>query len=1207
MDKLQIKNLREYLQKFELNKLFTEVLGWSTGRNIKPLTVTLGEKSWQATPIAELSGVVAYRVIGIPEYTDRQKIHREISQRSHENLVIFVDHETPDQITQSLWLWVKKEGKKYCPREHLYVRGQPGDLFISKISGIIVDINELDADGNFPLAQLIGRMKSALDVEKVTKKFFRAYDEARLHFVQLIEGIPDDKDRRWYASVLMNRLMFVWFLQRKGFLDNNNLQYLSKKLAISQQKGSNLFYSEFLQILFFEGFAKPATARSTQTHVLIGNIHYLNGGLFVPHRLEREYGSLIRVPDIAFENLFQLFSSYSWNLNDTPGGDDDEINPDVLGYIFEKYINQKAFGAYYTRPEITEYLCERTVHRLILARIKQPKRNLADILLNLDAKLCQTLLDEVLPDLKLLDPACGSGAFLVAAMKTLINIYSAIIGRIRFLNNPVLTEKLAAWEAAHKSLAYFIKRSIITDNLFGVDLMEEATEIAKLRLFLALVASAQTIEQLEPLPNIDFNILSGNSLIGLVNFDPEAALPTTAPVTVQIIENISGQTVLFDDDASLASAINGKEAALRDIHARRFKELIEHKNRSITAYKQHAQQPNETEGLDQAERVLRLREDIDKVRAEGNKRLNTLLLQQMQMAGIKFEQATWDDNKNKEGKPVKRALTEADVEALQPFHWGFEFDDIFQKRGGFDAIITNPPWESFKPLDKEFAKEHDASIERRGTSIKEFEAALSQLLKKSSVREEYLQYLSSFPHASAWFRTSPQFRNQSAIVGGKKTGSDINLYKLFTEQCVNLLKNDGECGIVIPSGIYSDLGAKGLRDMLFNENRVTGLFCFENRKTIFEGVDSRFKFVVLTFEKGGKTLQFPATFMRHDVAELASFPTDIGLDLSVELIRRLSPDSHSVMEFKSETDIKIAEKMLTFPLLGETLEGTWNLRFTREFDMTNDSGLFKTEPKPDYLPLYEGKMIWHFEHGRSDFRYWIDKSTVRKDEIKRRSKLIRKKLEEHGKNSTDNQEFPVSIPYEFYRLGFRSITGATNERALVVSILSPNVVTGNSLTVSQPIVDTILDGKWTEVRLYQYNELLAATALLSSFVCDWFIRQKILTNMNMFYVYQIPVPRLTQKSDFFEKLVGRAARLLCTNQEFDELASEVGLGSHINSAIEPDKRAQLRAEIDGLVAHIYGLTEDEFAHVLSTFPLVPDSIKAAAIHAYRDVASGFIK
>jgi hypothetical protein len=788
---------------------------------------------------------------------DFKRVRSWAGPTTHENLILFVDSGKSVHATQSLWLWVKREGSKRFPREHLYVKGQPGDLFISKISGIVVDINELDDQGHFPLAQLVDRMKSALDVERVTKKFFKEYDAQRLVFVELIQGIPDERERRWYASALMNRLMFVWFLQRKHFLDGGNASYLTDKLAESQRRGKDGFYTGFLQALFFEGFAKPPEQRTSDAKRLIGDIRYLNGGLFIPHRLERDYGPAIRVPDAAFENLFSLFSAYSWNLNDTPGGLDNEINPDVLGYIFEKYINQKAFGAYYTRPEITEYLCERTIHRLLLARINTENpfdlpiasarkfHSVADLLMQLDAGLCRELLTKVLPDLKLLDPACGSGAFLVAAMKTLINIYSAVIGRIKFLNDKGLTEKLKQWEAEHKSLAYFIKRTIITDNLFGVDIMEEASEIAKLRLFLALVASAQAVEQLEPLPNIDFNIVTGNSLVGLLKVDAE-----------KFAEQQSGY--------------------MADMFRKSYQQVLDEKNRLIDTYRHTASWAG---GMD----LSALKANIEQHRREAQITLDELLLDQWSKAGIRFEEATWDSAKGKEGKPKKRNLAIADIEALQPFHWGFEFDEILNKRGGFDAIITNPPWEIFKPNAKEFFQEHSELVSKNKMTIKEFEKEQAKLLKKPEIRAAWLEYLSRFPHVSAWYRAAPQFKSQSAIVGGKKTGSDINLYKLFTEQCANLLREGGDCGIVIPSGIYTDLGAKGLRDLLFDQNKVTGLFCFENRKEIFEGVDSRFKFVVLTFEKGGNTARFPAAFMRHDVAELAGFPSEMGLPLSVEL------------------------------------------------------------------------------------------------------------------------------------------------------------------------------------------------------------------------------------------------------------------------------------------------------------------------------------
>ncbi|MEK6792069.1 MAG: ATP-binding protein, partial [Deltaproteobacteria bacterium] len=372
-----------------------------------------------------------------------------------------------------------------------------------------------------------------------------------------------------------------------------------------------------------------------------------------------------------------------------------------------------------------------------------------------------------------------------------------------------------------------------------------------------------------------------------------------------------------------------------------------------------------------------------------------------------------------------------------------------------------------------------------------------------------------------------------------------------------------------------DLGTKQLREMLFTQTEVTGLFCFENRKEIFEGVHRSFKFLVLTYEKGGVTKEFPAAFMRHEVAELDRFPQEGAINISVDLVRRLSPDSLSVMEFKIDLDVVIAEKMFTFPLLGEEISGKWNLRLTAEFHMTNDSYLFKTDSGKGRLPLYEGKMIWQFDHKYLDPRYWVEEKAGRKALFGREK---------------DNG---VHLAYEGFRLGFRDITASTNERTMISTVIPLAVFAGNTLVVSTSPTDG--------------SQLLVVASLLNSFVIDYVIRQKITSHCNMFYVYQLPVPRLTQKDAAFLPIVERAARLICTAPEFDDLAKEARIKSHKDGATDPAERAKLRAELDGFIAHLYGLTEDEFAHILKTFPLVPEPVKIAARNAYHDVERRLIK
>jgi hypothetical protein len=500
-----------------------------------------------------------------------------------------------------------------------------------------------------------------------------------------------------------------------------------------------------------------------------------------------------------------------------------------------------------------------------------------------------------------------------------------------------------------------------------------------------------------------------------------------------------------------------------------------------------------------------------------------------------------------------------DIEALKPFHWGYEFDAVMNRRGGFDAIITNPPWEIFKPQAKEFFAEYSDIVTKNKMTIKEFEKEQDKLLTKADIRAAWLDFLCRFPYVSQYYRAAPQYANQIAIVNGKKAGSDINLYKLFTEQCANLLRPGGQCGIVIPSGIYTDLGTKQLREMLFTKTHMTGLFCFENSKEIFEGVHRSFKFVVLTYEKGGNTTTFPAAFMRHEVSELQHFPQEGALQISVELVRKLSPDSLSVMEFKSDLDVQIVEKLLRFPQLGAWLDGK-PLEFSREFMSTDDHHLFNEEEEG--LIVYEGKMFDQFGHAFEKPRWWMSLSHLK------------------------TTHFFEQGDYQHYRFAIRRIARSTDTRTLISTVLPKNSVVVHSVFVN---VKNILPA----------DQTLCLVAFMNSFVVDYVLRQQVSANISQFFVYQLPVPHLTAKDPAFKPIVERASKLICTTPEFDDLAKEVGLGSHTNGVTDPAGRARLRAELDGLVAHLYGLSEHEFQHILAAFPLVEESVKSAALEAYR--------
>jgi hypothetical protein len=335
--------------------------------------------------------------------------------------------------------------------------------------------------------------------------------------------------------------------------------------------------------------------------------------------------------------------------------------------------------------------------------------------------------------------------------------------------------------------------------------------------------------------------------------------------------------------------------------------------------------------------------------------------------------------------------------------------------------------------------------------------------------------------------------------------------------------------------------------------------------------------------------------MRHDVEELTNFPEYGSVSISVDLVKKLSPDSYSIIEFKNEQEVSIAEKVSQHPLLASDAAG-WNLElYGEEMNMTRSAGSFLT--KPAKFVLYEGGMIWHFTNQFSDARYWINEKEIKSDFLSKRVKRIEGLYEQPKDLKND---------YETFRLAIRKIASNTNERTLISTIIPKYAIAGNSLTVNFPFKHD--KKKYNELN-FENDELFVLTSILNSYVADFILRARVTTNLNLFYLYQLPIPRLKLKDKWFNAIVERAARLICTTEEFAELWEEVmkTKWSEKKAVTQDYERNKLRPELDGIIAHLYELTEEEFTYILSTFPLVPQPQKVATQNAYRDVERGLIK
>ncbi len=363
---LDIPAVRERLKTFNFVSLFTQELGWDFPATPRvPLKIVVKEKSFELQTIAQKRGVPVYQhqtAAGedYPDYPTRRAIHREVRKSAHEHLIIFVDARRTTQI----WQWVAyRPGQPPAYREQSYSPAtQTGDALIQKLATISVPISEEEA---IDLTGAVEKLRDAFDREKVTKKFYDRFRTEHAAFLKFIKGIKGQGDLEWYTSLLLNRLMFVYFIQKKGFLDGD-VDYLRNRMKrVRDAKGQDKFqsfYRYFLIKLFHDGLGKHKNDRKLDRELekLLGNVPYLNGGFFEAHQLE-ERNTEIEIPDEAFERLFNFFDDFSWHLDDRPLRVGNEINPDVVGYIFEKYINQKQMGAYYTKEDITEYIGKNTI------------------------------------------------------------------------------------------------------------------------------------------------------------------------------------------------------------------------------------------------------------------------------------------------------------------------------------------------------------------------------------------------------------------------------------------------------------------------------------------------------------------------------------------------------------------------------------------------------------------------------------------------------------------------------------------------------------------------------------------------------------------------------------------------------------------------------------------------------------------------------
>ena len=880
------------------------------------------------------------------------------------------------------------------------------------------------------------------------------------------------------------------------------------------------------------------------------------------------------------------------------------------GDIFfgETALERKQSGSYYTPESLVRFLVGKAVIAPLRERwesgyrdrfnafVEQTRTGYDDAARRGAFRSAQELVHQfVRRDIltyKVCDPAMGSGHFLVAASNLMADFVVELLASLEPLPG-VASEKTGApnhW-----------RRLITRHCLYGADFNPLAVNLAKLALWLNCFAREHKLTFL------DLHLRPGNSLIGLRDLAALRRIPERRKDTrrdrdeAEEAEQELPLTLDSELTAKLENAANDIAAILQfaEDDTDRQRDAFEEASRSLHEAFAPLADLHTAYLMDSS------------IRPADYARLLR------HFATGKSEDEIWPDVRE----------TWERVRTLRKrhhfFHWPLEFPDVLGSRAvrGFGATIGNPPWDVLEPHTLEFYSEYDPNfraLERSAAAkrIKELH------VQYPALNEKWADYEALFGEASTWFKEPVAFE---ALTKGK-----TDLYKAFLERFFRVLSEGGRLGVLCPSSIYTDDGASQLRKVLFGQAEIDCIYCVSNERYIFPNVHHAFRIVALCATKGGVTTAIRASFA-IDVRQAVSLQELDGafarweshpLRIPIEDIRRFSNGALSLMEFHSQEHVDLATTIYgTHPLLGDEQNGSWNAVLSQEYNMTSDRGLFNDAQ--DGYPLYEGKMVAAFDHQYTTPSYWMKADIARAEELTSYWRELRRRRRK-----------PDRLDHEQYRVAYRRIASSTNERAFLSAMLPPKVACPHTMFIVRRLVPHKATGEPVEAITAPQSVFLCSA--FNSFVCDFTIRLKITTGLDMHFVYSLPVPRLgsgdAKDATCFWPVVARALRLICTTDEYAALWAEVfpqlptatltalrttpaAYGPAHEQALrerlaeswialdstwtiasglhdrKPDRRddgdrAQTRAELDALIAHLYGLTKAEFAYILDTFPVL---------------------
>ena len=866
------------------------------------------------------------------------------------------------------------------------------------------------------------------------------------------------KDSFEQSLTLLYRVLFLLFAEARGLVPIWHPVYRDRYTIDS-------IVSTLLAGRSYRGIWQAVHAISTLAHTGCSagelKVTAFNGRLFAPapvaaftrrplddRVMERAVLAVSTTPvsggrgraRIAYRDLDveQLGAVYEHVLDYAPA----PSQPAVLGRTRDA---RKSTGSFYTPRAITDALVRDTLGPLTRDRSS----------------------DELL-SLRVLDPAMGSGAFLVAVCRYLAGAVEA--ARIRE----------GAWHPADITAGEraALRREIAQQCLFGVDSNPMAVQLARLSIWLATLAADR------PLTFLDHHLVTGNSLVGAAPHDIRRQ-----PSRGRGVSKRPSTLPLFDVDDLVPAIENAVRVRLRlasepdDAAA-----IVHRKEQALAALSAHGAPLHAWSGVLDLWCAGWFWQDG---RAPDTRVFGDLCNHLLGRASTL------------PGRVAATLAAQANTVAARErfLHWPFVFPEVFSdERGaplpnpGFDAIVGNPPWDMVRGDSGE-------SQVRQG-------------------RRDDARRLTEFVREAGIYHV--------------ETGSHLNRYQLFLERAIQLARRGGRLGLVLPSGIVSDSGAAALRRHLFDRADVESVTGIDNRHAIFP-VHRSVRFVLLQATVGRPTAQVACRFGVRRVEDLDASPsaTAAPLVLTRRLLSRLSgDDSLAIPELTTTRDLEVVERIAArIPWLGAP-DG-WHVEFGRELNATDDRGAFVPfSGSASARPVLEGKQIEPFRAFPEHARLELPAASETSARVRRRA-----------------------------RLAYRDVASATNRLTLIAAIIPARCVTTHTLFC----LKTPLPRDAQHV----------LCALLNSYVANYLVRLRVTTHVTASLLSRLPVPIVAATDPLFSRLAT--------------------LGGTLAAAPSAAEETPEYAELQALTAALYHLTARDFEHVLGTFPLVPPSVKNAAL------------